>query len=141
MMDKKDDEVQEEVKEIIRRKRANTGRLNITVRNVVRDVINANAEYYSDALLQLIPKEILGTDLADENLHRIGLKIDNIRFKKEDELAIMFQIVKPNEKDMKKLEEVINGTDKMAGELNSSQKEKIKEIKFLSNIAQTIIHQ
>jgi hypothetical protein len=122
MMDKKDDEVREQLKEIMRRERANTGRLNITVRNVARDVIKANAEYYSDDLLQLIPKEILGTELTDNNLHETGLKIDNIR------------------RDMQRLRKAIN-EEKGPSEFNPSQKQKIKEIKFLSKVAQTIIHQ
>jgi len=140
MMDKKDDEVQEEVKEIMRRERANTGRLNITVRNVAIDNIRTNAEYYLDALLQLIPSEVLNTELTDQNLHKIGLKIDKIRFKKEDELSAMLQMVKPDKKDMQRLKEVIN-EEKGSGEFTPSQKQKIKEIKFLSSVAQTIIHQ
>lgn len=140
-MSKKDDEVQEEVKEIMKRERANTGRFDITVRNVAIDLIKANAEYYLDALLQLIPPEILNTELTDQNLHKIGLEIDNIRFEKEDELSAMLQMVKPDKKDMQRLREVINGTIKTVGELIPSQKEKIKEIKFLSNVAQMIIHQ
>ena len=139
-MDKKDDEVQEEVKEIMRRERANTGRLNITVRNVAIDNIRTNAEYYLDALLQLIPSEVLNTELTDQNLHKIGLKIDKIRFKKEDELSAMLQMVKPDKKDMQRLKEVIN-EEKGSGEFTPSQKQKIKEIKFLSSVAQTIIHQ
>lgn len=83
----------------------------------------------------------MDTELTDQNLHDIGFKITQIRFQKEEELAVMFQIVKSNKKDMQRLSELINGIDKTAGELTPSQKEKIKEIKFLSNVAQTIIHQ
>jgi hypothetical protein len=140
-MDEEDKEVDEEIRDIMKRYRANTGRLDITVRNVAKDVIKANAEYNLDALLQLIPKTLLDEELTDENLHELGKKINEICLKKEYELAVMFQIVRPNEKDMKKLKEVINGTDKMAGELTPSQKDKIREIKFLNNLAATIIQQ
>ena len=113
----------------------------LTVRMIADRIIEQNEPYYSSALLKLVPQELLETELINENLHEVGEKIDAIRFKKEDELSIMLQMVKPDEKDMQRLREVINYTDKMAGELTSSQKEKIREIKFLNNLAQVIIHQ
>jgi hypothetical protein len=116
----------------------------LTVRMLVERTIKENEPYYSAVqvvLLQLIPTALLDTELVDENLHEVGLKIDEIRFEKEDELAVMFQMVKATKKEMQELEKIINGTDKRPGELTPSQKDKIREIKFLNNVAQTIIHQ
>jgi hypothetical protein len=50
-MNRKNKEVEEELKIIRERERANTGRLGITVRNVAKDVVKASAGYYSEALL------------------------------------------------------------------------------------------
>jgi len=136
-MVREDEEVENEVRGIMERNRANTGRLDITARNVAKDIINANAEYYSDALLQLIPKEILGTELANDNLYEIGRKIDEIRFRKEKELSALFQGITDG-KEKQKLEEIINGDGKG---LNKRQLNKIRQIKFLNNLAQAIIHQ
>lgn len=133
--------VERQIEEIKERETSKAGILGLKVRDIAERTITANAGYYSAALLQLIPKELLDVELTDNNLHELGKKIDETRFKKEDELATMLQMVKPDEKDMQKLREVINGTREMAGEFTLSQKEKIKEIKFLSNVAQIIIHQ
>jgi len=130
-----------EVQRIEERERVKEGRLGVTVKGIAQRIIYKHGLERTDALLKLIPEPLLGTELSDENLSELGNKIDEIRFKKEDELSVMLQMVKPDEKDMQRLREVINGTVKIAGEFNQSQKQKIREIKFLSSVAQTIIHQ
>ena len=60
------------------------------VRQVALHVIKINSHYYSKDLMSLIPTELLNVDLTDGNLHETGIKIDEIRFQKEEELAQMF---------------------------------------------------
>ena len=113
----------------------------LTVRMIADRTIKGNKNYYSDDLLKLISPELLDTEIIDENLHEVGCKIDEIRFKKEEELLVMLQIVR-GDNEREKIDQIINGTvDRIAGEWTQSQQEKIKEIRFLSNVAQSIIHQ
>jgi len=139
-MENKDDEVREQAEDIMQRERANTGRLDITARNIAKDVIKANPNDYSNDLLQLIPKEILDTELTDDNLHEMGLKIDEIRFKKEDELALFLGLgdTAKNTKTRDFLTDIMN---RKLDRLPDRQRKIVRKIKFLSNVAQTIIHQ
>lgn len=110
------------------------------VREIALHVIKINSHYYSEDLMSLIPTELLNVDLTDENLHETGTKIDGIRFQKEAEFARIVDLpyVGAIEEEEKKLSELLNSD---IGSLSDEEENKRREIRFLSNLAQTIIHQ
>ena len=108
-----------------------------TVGKIVEIILKKNMRQYPVFFVQLIPKEMLDTKLTNENLHEIGKKIDEIRLQKENELATMLNMVKPDEKNMQRLRKVIN-EEKGPSTFTIIQKQKIKQIKFLSSVVQAI---
>lgn len=124
-----------QIKEIEEREASKEKNLG-TVGTVVETILKKNMSQYPIVLARLIPKGLLTTKLTNENLHEMGTKIDEIRFKIERELAKMLNI----EDDTAMLSKVING-EKGVRVLTQLQKQMIKKIKFLNNVAQVIIHQ
>jgi len=114
--------------------------LKITVRKIAERTIKENPTYYSKALLQLIPTGILDAEVTDDNLHELGERIDEIRFEKEKELATMIGLynIAGDPKQRETLKKIINCK---LDSLPIERESKRKEIKFLSNLAQIIIHQ
>lgn len=110
------------------------------VRRFALEVIKVNPSCYSEDLMDLIPPELLELDLTDGNLHETGIKIDEIRFQKEAEFAHMVALPykEATKRQMKELAKMINSD---IGSLSKKQEAKKREIKFLSNLAQIIIHQ
>jgi hypothetical protein len=122
-----------------------TFKVKLTVRRIAERIIEKNASYYPPSLLQVFPKELLNTELNYEDLNELGAIIDEIRFQKEKELAAILQLpplrlgnIADDTDEMKKLRKVINSP---IGSLPEEQENKRKEIKFLFNVAATIIHQ
>lgn len=109
------------------------------VREIALHVVQINSHYYSDDLTSLVPSELLDVDLANENLFEIGSKINEIRFQEEVEFAniVGFDNEKATEEQRKKLAEMLNSD---IGSLSDEEEAKRREIRFLSNLAQTIIH-
>ncbi len=112
-----------------------------TVKEVALHVIKINAPYYSEDLIVLIPPELLKVGLTNETLHEIGVKIDEIRFQKEREFALMAGFISYGEGDKEQLDRLAEMINSDIGSLSEEQEAKKREIKFLSNLAQTIIHQ
>jgi hypothetical protein len=113
------------------------------VRKVAERVVDVNQPYYYPELIQLIPEEILEIGLTDNNLCETGIAIDKIRFQKERELLKMLGIpagMKLPRKVADMLSHIINYKEQTEA-LPPDQQQKVKEIKFLSNVAQTVIHQ
>ncbi len=110
------------------------------VREVALHVVEINSHYYSDELIDLVPSELLNINLTDENLHETGIKIDKIRFQKEAEFAFMVSLSYEGatEEQKRKLSVMLNND---VGALSEKEEIKRREIRFLSNLAQTIIHQ
>lgn len=110
------------------------------VRKLALHLIQINSHYYSDELIDLVPSELLDVDLTDENLHKTGIEIDKIRFRKEAEFARMVNLpYKGATKEQKRQLSVMLNSD--VGALSDEEEEKRREIRFLSNLAQTVIHQ
>ncbi|MFH1423742.1 MAG: hypothetical protein ABIG29_02200 [Candidatus Nealsonbacteria bacterium] len=110
------------------------------VGQVALRVVEANEGYYDIGLLKIIPEEILGLDLTDENLHSTGLMIDELRFQKEAELAgsLGFDYRKMTPKQRERLSALINCDIKNPIE---GQEKMVWEINFLFNVAATVSHQ
>lgn len=110
------------------------------VRGVALHVVDINSHYYSHELIDLVPSELSGVNLTDENLHEIGIKIDEIRFQKEAEFACMVDLPYEGatEEQKRKLSVMLNSD---IGALSDEEEAKRREIRFLSNLAQTVIHQ
>ncbi len=106
------------------------------VLTVAREVIKANRGYYSQDLLKLIPVEILNKRLTDRTVFEVSETIDAIRFKKEGEFAKKLGLsgFEKNDEKKKKLADAINHPlDNFPDEA--------REIRFLSNVAATVLHQ
>ncbi|OFY37452.1 MAG: hypothetical protein A2Z69_03395 [Bacteroidetes bacterium RBG_13_44_24] len=113
------------------------------VRKVAERIVDINQPYYSSDLLQLIPEELLEFSLTDNNLYEAEVLIDKIRFQKETELMKMLGIPAGMElppKVAEMLNHLINYKEKTEA-LPPEQQQKVREIKFLFNVAATVIHQ
>lgn len=111
-----------------------------SVESVARDVIGVNKGVYTNKLLRIIPSDILNKELTDDALMSVSEEIDNIRFEKQDDLAKSLGIHDHPEKEKAEdlLYQIINSP---LGKLPKETKEKVVEIKFLFNVAATIVHQ
>lgn len=121
------------------------GQVLCNVRKVAQRVVDASPSYYSSDLLALIPEEILEYGLIDNNLYVAEEMLDEIRFRKETELLRMRGISADSEKHLpvsasKELRRIINQREETEA-LSVDQQQKVKEIKFLFNVAATVIHQ
>jgi hypothetical protein len=108
-------------------------------------IVDINQPYYSEELLGLIPGELLDKALADDNLQGTSIEIDQLRFQKQNELLNLRGIAtSPNseipESVWQELRDIINNKERF-DELSPEQQRKVKEIKFLSNVALTVLHQ
>jgi len=85
------------------------------VREIALRIIKENPSHYSRDFINSIPEELLDTDLVDDNLGTTGIKIDEVRFQKEKDIA-----------------SIVDLTDKKIRE---------QEIRFLARVARVVIHQ
>lgn len=78
--------------------------------------------------------------MTNDNLHSTSVIIDRIRFAKEDELADLLAIndLIEGTEEYERLKAVINGDINF---LPEDQKRIIRGIKFLNNLALTVLHQ
>lgn len=106
-----------------------------TVKEIAEWIIEINTPYYAEDLLKLIPEELLNKRLTDENLGETMRQVDAIRFKKKDELKSK---IKSDE-----MAEILVGviTNYPNAILPIELEIKMRKIKFLFNVAATIIHQ
>jgi len=113
------------------------------VRDVAKQIVEINQFYYSAELIELIPDSLLERILTDKNLHETSVEIDKLRFKKEDELLQMLGFSDSKSKITKsvlrELADAINIKERFE-ELLPEQQQIVKEIKFLNNVAQTVLH-
>ncbi len=107
------------------------------VREIAERIVKINTPYYTKDLLELIPAELLNKKLTDENLDETMRQVDAIRFKKEDELKSK---IKTNKKVIETVLYVIINYSNVST-LPEELEKKRREIKFLFNVAATIIHQ
>lgn len=106
-----------------------------TVKEIAEWIIEINTPYYAEDLLKLIPEELLNKRLTDENLDETMRQVDAIRFKKEDELKSK---IKTDEMTKILVGIIINYPNEI---LPKELEMKRREIKFIFNVAATIIHQ
>ncbi len=106
------------------------------VNEIARRIAKKNHPFYTKDFVQLIPKDILDKRLTEENLAETMQQIDAIRFKKEEELSLMSGVGVTEQE----LEDIINNEERF-DKLNPDQQKKVKEVKFLFNVAATVVHQ
>lgn len=109
------------------------------VGEIAHRIANKNFPFYTEDMVQLIPKCILDRELTDENLIKTSEEIDEIRFGKEKMLSEMLGIA-TSDPSLQELEDVINNKERF-NSLTTEQQRKVKEIKFLFNVAATVAHQ
>lgn len=113
------------------------------VRDVAKQIVEINHSYYSTELIELIPDGLLGRILTDKNLHLISIEIDGLRFERQNELLKMLgftcSTIDCPRVVLQELADVINIKERYE-KLPSEQQQKVKEIKFLNNVAQTVLH-
>lgn len=97
---------------------------------VADHVLRSNGDYYTEDLMSLIPDNLLDTEFTTNNTQRLSDNLDKLRFKKEEELTAML-----SEKET--LSEVLNSP---LNTLIRKKERKRKEVKFLFNVASTLLH-
>lgn len=112
------------------------GKMLKKVGEIARMIAKDNYPFYTEDMVQLVTQAILEKRLTNENLLETMKQIDYIRFEKEQELAIMSG-VKMNDQELFDTIKDESRFDKLA----PTQQRKVKEIKFLFNVAATVVHQ
>ena len=113
--------------------------------DVARMIVDLNEPYYSKELIDLLPGELLDVELSDNNLHQTSIRIDQLRFWAQCELMGLLGMFesydsKVPDNSWEELSDVLNN-EELFDELSSDQQKKVKEVKFLSNVALTVLHQ
>jgi len=103
----------------------------INVETVAKGIVETNASYYSEELLDIIPEQLRKLVVNDDSAATLMREIDRVRFQKEREMAVMLGCGRT------RLARVLNSS---LNSLPQEQEQKRKEIKFLLNVAATIIH-
>lgn len=102
------------------------------VRDAAERIIAINSQYYPEDLVGVIPAKLLEKCLTDENLFEASIDVDKVRFKKQDE----FREILGNSVSLAR---IINSEAEISG-LPADQQRRAKEIKFLYNVAMSILH-
>lgn len=114
-----------------------------TVRDVAELVSKNSFGFYSKDLFSLIPDELLDRELTEDNLGQTADEIDEIRFQKERKLSDLLGFSAPSDSEIPrstwdKLSVAIN--EAISEDLSPEQFQCIKEVRFLSNVAQAVLH-
>jgi len=116
--------------------------MNISVRDIALRIIESSDGYYQEDLLLLIPEDLLGKKLSDDNLLEVSEEIDKrVGYVKHNEMAKMLGLgekwfeISAERKAWKK---VVNSE---LNSLPSDQEAKRREVAFCFNLAATIVHQ
>ena len=105
----------------------------VSIGKIAVGVVRINRPYYSAKLLEVIPQELRQKVVTDESAHSLMMELDEIRFQKARELAKMMGL----HLNSRALSSAINSP---LNSLLPGQEQKKKEIKFLFNVAATVIH-
>ena len=112
-----------------------------TVRQVAIYVINRNQPYYSNDLLQCIPR-LLDREfgVTGGDTQRRMLELDDLRIQKTEELAQLMKLHnwKEDRDEHKKLMDTINSV--CGGLIMIEYREMARQVKFLFNVAAAIGH-
>lgn len=111
-----------------------------TARDIALRIIQQNTPYYSEALLQLVPEDLLAVELTDKNFFSVSNQVNKICSQKQEELAKMLGLPDDWTKEENQREKWRKAVNSKLGTLPEKQERKRKEIKFLFSLAATIAH-
>lgn len=111
------------------------------VRSVAKRIIRINQTIYPAGFINIIPAEILNTEMTDDNLNSIGDQIDQLRFVRFKELAKVLGLPTARTTWTKRERKLYRDKCKDLEKLPYRQRRLILESGFLLNVAATVIHQ